>query len=81
MKPCARERSLRGSQVLNALVRFGKHPASPAPKSIRMIHSERKPHAAPVSAVKDDHHSTTRTSTRRGPIQSPSQPLGTSKSA
>ena len=34
-----------------------------------------------VKAVKSDHHSTMRMSVRRGPNRSPSQPLGTSKSA
>src|ERR1035441_7799315 len=32
MMPCARGRSSGGSQRLNALVRFGNAPASPAPK-------------------------------------------------
>ena len=35
----------------------------------------------PVSAVNNDHHSTMRVMTLRGPIRSPSQPLGTSKAA
>ena len=38
-------------------------------------------HAQPVAAVKNDHHSTTRRRTRRGPILSPSQPVGISNSA
>ena len=36
----ARVRSTRGSQALKAFVRFGKHPASPAPKRKRMTSSE-----------------------------------------
>ena len=35
----------------------------------------------PVAAVKADHHTTTRISTFRGPIQSPIQPPGISKRA
>ena len=38
-------------------------------------------HAQPVAAVKNDHQITIRISTRRGPIRSPSQPPGISKSA
>ena len=37
--------------------------------------------ASPVAIVKVDHHTTTRVSTLRGPIRSPSQPPGTSKMA
>src|SRR5687767_13083402 len=62
---CARVRSTLGSQVLKALVRFGKQPASPAPKRNRVTHIERKFHVHPVAAVKKDHHRTTRTSTLR----------------
>ena len=36
---------------------------------------------APVSAVNADHHSTIRVNTRRGPMRSPSMPLGISKTA
>src|SRR5687768_7922262 len=77
----ARVRSTLGSQVLKALVRFGKHPASPAPKRKRVIHIETKFHAQPVAAVKKDHHKTTRTRTLRAPHLSPIQPVGISKSA
>ena len=35
----------------------------------------------PVAAVKNDHHSTTRMSTLRGPSRSPSQPVGISNNA
>ena len=38
-------------------------------------------HAHPVAAVKNDHHSTIRISTRRGPMRSASQPPGISKRA
>jgi hypothetical protein len=38
-------------------------------------------HAQPVAAVKTDHQSTMRISTRRGPILSPSQPPGISNTA
>ena len=74
-------RSSDGSQVVKALVRFGKQPASPAPKSARVTTSETKLQVQPVAAVKKDHHSTTRVSTLRGPSLSPSQPPGISKSA
>src|SRR5687767_8413869 len=81
MTACARVRSTLGSQVLNALVRFGKQPASPAPNRNRVIHIETKFQAQPVAAVKKDHHRTTRTSTLRAPHLSPIQPVGISKSA
>ena len=51
MSPCARERSFNGSQELNAFVRLGNPPASPAPKSSWITRSEPRLHAAPVSAV------------------------------
>ena len=81
MSACARVRSFFGSHVLNAFVRFGKQPASPIPNRKRVTHIEAKFHAHPVAAVKNDHHSTTRTSTLRAPILSPSQPVGISNSA
>jgi len=81
ISPCARTRSRRGSHVVKDLVRFGKQPASPAPNRKRVATSEVKLQAQPVAAVKKDHHSTIRISTLRGPIQSPSQPPGTSNSA
>jgi hypothetical protein len=77
---CAFTRSSGGSHVVKALVRFGKQPASPAPKSARVTTSERKLQVQPVAAVKNDHQTTTRVSTRRGPSLSPSQPPGISKS-
>ena len=58
--PCARTRSFSGSQVVNALVTFGKQPASPAPKRNRVTASETKFQAQPVAAVKKLHHSTIR---------------------
>ena len=67
--------------MVKALVRLGKQPASPAPKSARVTRSETKLHVQPVAAVKNDHQSTTRVSTLRGPSLSPSQPPGISKSA
>src|SRR5205809_531167 len=60
MMPCARTRSPGGIQIVNALVMFGKQPASPIPKQNRQTTSETKPNAQPVSAVKTDHISTTR---------------------
>ncbi len=81
MMPWARVRSGLVNQSVNALVKFGKHPASPAPNMKRVTHSEAKFQAQPVAAVKTDHHSTTRMSTLRGPSQSPSRPPGISQSA
>jgi hypothetical protein len=77
----ARSRSLTGSQVVNMRVMFGKAPASPAPNSARIAINDIPLHAQPVAAVKSDHQSTIRSRTRRGPILSPSQPPGISKSA
>src|SRR5262245_8977152 len=79
--PTARLRSSRGSQLVNILARFGKQPASPAPKRKRVTNSDARFQAQPVAAVKNDHHTTTRMSTLRGPILSPSQPPGISNSA
>ena len=81
MMPCARARSCCGSQMVKALVRLGKQPASPAPNRKRVTTREIWLHTQPVAAVKKDHHSTTRMRTLRGPIQSPSQPPGISNSA
>src|SRR5436190_4329581 len=78
---CARVRSLSGNQIMNALVRLGKQPASPMPKKNLVATNEAKFQTHPVAAVKTDHMITTRISTLRGPIQSPSQPPGISKSA
>src|SRR5258705_1218016 len=76
--PTARLRSSRGSQFVNILARFGKHPASPAPKRKRVTSRDRRLPTHPVAAVKKDHQTTTRMSTLRGPILSPSQPPGIS---
>jgi hypothetical protein len=78
--PFAVPRSRAGNQRENARAMFGNAPASPAPKRNLIATSERRPRAAPVSAVKPDHHSTIRVSTRRGPRVSPSHPDGISKS-
>ncbi len=79
--PCARARSLVGSQPDSARVTLGKQPASPAPKSSCTTISEAKPHTRPVSTVNTDHSSTTRVSALRAPMRSPSQPPGISRSA
>ena len=81
MIPCARTFSCGWSQVLKALVRFGKQPASPAPKRNWLIHSDVKLHIMVTDAVKQDHHSTIRISTLRAPSRSPIHPLGISASA
>src|SRR5207302_10506802 len=78
---CARVRSWSGNQIMKALVRFGKQPASPAPKKNRAMIREARFQTYPVAAVKTDHRITTRSNTLRGPIRSPSQPPGISKSA
>src|ERR1043165_7641847 len=69
--PRARLRSLEGSQFVNILARFGKQPASPAPNRNRVTRREIRLRVHPVAAVKNDHQSTTRVRTRRGPILSP----------
>src|SRR5687768_15456115 len=79
--PWARDRSYEGSQRLNALVRFGKQPASPAPNKKRVTINAGKLFTHPVAAVKKDHQSTMRNSTLRGPILSPKYPQGISKRA
>ena len=81
MMPCARTRSSCGSQSVKTLVRFGKQPASPAPNRNRQTTRDARFQAQPVAAVNTDHMATTRISTFRGPIQSPSQPPGISKTA
>ena len=81
MMPWARTRSLSGSQVVKVFVKFGKQPASPMPNRARVAVSETKLQAHPVAAVKNDHHSTMRMRTLRGPIQSPRYPPGISNSA
>src|SRR5688572_17129160 len=79
--PCARTYYPRGNHNVNALVRLGKHPASPAPNKNRVTINEAWFHAQPVAAVKKDHMITTHMRTLRGPIQSPNQPPKISKSA
>ena len=78
---CARTRSSRGSHVVNALVMFGKQPASPAPNRKRTTIMLNAEVTHPVAAVKNDHHRTTRSSTFFGPNRSPSHPPGISNSA
>src|SRR3954471_5884473 len=79
--PTALLRSRHGSQLVNILARVGKQPASPAPKRKRVRRSPARFQAQPVAAVKKDHIITTRIRPLRGPILSPSQPPGISKSA
>src|ERR1039458_5559265 len=79
--PWARTRSPGGSQVVKALVRLGKQPASPVPNKKRVATREAWLQAHPVAAVKNDHHRTMRVRTRRGPIQSPRKPPGISNNA
>src|SRR6266852_8270656 len=79
--PCALVLSSGGSQVVKALVRLGKQPASPAPNINRVIAMEVKFQAHPVAAVKNDHQTTIRISTLRAPKRSPRYPLGISNSA
>jgi hypothetical protein len=78
--PLARPRSRTGNHREKLRATFGNAPASPAPKRKRIATSDRNPRAAPVSIVNADHHSTIRVRTLRGPLTSPSQPDGTSKS-
>ena len=78
---CARTRSCRGSHVVKALVMLGKQPASPAPNRKRTTIMLSAEPTQPVAAVKNDHHSTTRISTRLGPNRSPSHPPGISNRA
>src|ERR1043165_5630711 len=79
--PTARLRSSRGSQLVNILARFGKQPASPAPNRKRVTSSDTRSQTQPAAVVKNDHQTTTRMSTLRGPILSASQPPGISNSA
>src|SRR6266566_2920324 len=78
MIPWARTRSAAGNQMVKALVRLGKQPASPAPKQKRQRISERALQAQPVAAVNVDHMTTTRMRTLRGPMRSPKRPPGIS---
>src|SRR2546423_1923062 len=79
--PSAMGRSDCGSQALNDFANRGRQPASPAPNSRRVINRDGRFHTHPVAAVKNDHHSTMRVRTLRGPMRSQSQPLGISSSA
>ena len=79
--PCALTRSITGNQFVKALAILGKQPASPTPNRNRQTTSDIKFQAQPVATVKIDHIPTTRMSTRRGPMRSPSQPPGISNSA
>src|SRR5207302_11251229 len=78
---CARVRSWSGNQIMKALVRFGKQPASPAPKENRAMTREAKFQTYPVPAVKTDHRITTRSNTLRAATPSPTQPARVAKSA
>src|SRR5258706_4132723 len=71
--PTARLRSSRGNQLVIIFARFGKQPASPAPKRKRVINRAARFQAQPVAAVKHDQQTTTRVSTLRRPSLSPSQ--------
>src|SRR6266478_9982311 len=71
-------RCVGGNQRETTIDPFGKAPASPAPKQNRVIKRTERFHARPVSDVNADHHSTTRVSTRRGPIRSTKAPVGIS---
>jgi hypothetical protein len=79
--PCALPRSAIGNQLAKLREMLGKAPASPTPNRKRTTSSEAKFHAAPVIIVNADHHRTIRVSTLRGPVMSPSQPLGISNAA
>ena len=78
---CAFSRSRVGSQVVKIRVMFGKAPASPAPNSVRVTIKALKLQTHPVAAVKNDHQTTMRIRTRRGPMRSAIHPPGTSKKA
>ena len=78
---CAFTRSPRGNHWLSMRVRLGKQPASPAPNRKRIASIELKLHAAPVSAVKNDHASTRRERIFFTPSLSPISPIGISNSA
>src|SRR5688572_13249083 len=81
MTPCALPRSAVGNQLEKLLEMLGNAPASPTPNRNRTTSSETKFQAAPVSIVNADHQRTMRVSTRRGPVTSPSHPLGISNAA
>ena len=77
LMPCARPRSLTGSQRKNACVAPGNAPASPAPKRNRSASICMAFWTAPVSAVNALQTETTRVSALRGPSRSAIQPEGT----
>src|SRR5688572_32243386 len=81
MTPCAFPRSGSGNHLEKLREIFGNAPASPTPKRNLATSSEEKFQASPVAIVKADHHNTMRVSTFRGPMTSPSQPLGISNAA
>ena len=74
--PCAKPRSRMGIQRAMARLAVGKAPASPIPNRKRITISETAFQAAPVAAVKRDHHATRIESTRLAPMRSASQPVG-----
>ena len=78
--PCALPRCSWGNQRVRPRAMLGKAPASPMPNANRISSSAARLPAHPVRAVKTLHQRTTRTRTFRGPIRSPSQPVGTSNS-
>src|SRR5215510_14569078 len=79
--PCAKPRSLAGSQNESARVAVGNAPASPIPKRNRTTYIDHLPRASAVMAVKADHQRAIAANIRRGPNRSPSQPPGIRKSA
>src|SRR5215470_18846366 len=77
----ARPRSSAGNHCEKLRDVLGNAPASPEPKRNRNPSKERKFHANPVAIVNADHQRTMRVRTLRGPMVSPSHPLGISKIA
>jgi len=71
-------RCVTGNQREMTTEEFGNTPASPAPKQNRASSRSGKLDTIPVREVNADHHNTIRVNTRRGPIRSPSVPLGIS---
>src|SRR5688572_15180667 len=81
IKACAVPVSYFGNHFETTMELLGYAPASPAPNKKRMINKLIRPFAAPVSAVKNDHHNTTLLNIFLGPILSPMIPVGISKRA
>src|SRR5205823_5250058 len=79
--PWALARSAVGNQREMLAELFGYAPASPAPNRNRIGSSMRTFAAKPVRVVKTDHQITMRVRTLRGPIRSPTDPVGISKAA